>query len=446
MMNRNSLSALVLVASALAGCATVEPASVAPAVIAQASERSVLDLSASGSLETPQAAVALAMAHNRDIAGDLLETGIAAAELNSQSRPLNPVLEIVSLPGGDHGRVYDVDLRASVMGVIATPWRARQARAVYEAERSDAVLRLIDFSADVQRAWVSVVAAKQRQDLYARILQSAEAALVVAEELDTAGNRAPIALVREQNMLVNIQLEEGAARLAAEQARAELEQVLGMPVALEDLPDQLPAQAMPAAVSTENILEASLLLARSRAEVEAAARAAGLENWASLLDHAEIGLAAEREDREWARGWMAELSLPVFDQGQHRRAAARLRAEQALERHAALVTRIELAWSTASNVHNLASEQASRVEQDLLPASEAMLDQTLLHYNAMQVGVFDLLAAFQTRTRAGLSWVDAREAADLARISLDQLAAGGSPAAAGDAAISMASQSEAGGH
>lgn len=446
MLCNKPLAAFTMAAVLLGGCATLDPDQVASDVMDEAAQRTQLALNGSGSLDTAPAAVDLALVHNRSVRADLLQAGVSAAELNALSRPGNPIFEVVSLPGGDHGRVFDVDLRASVLGVAATPWRARAARAAYEAERSEALLRLVDFTADVERAWVEAVAARQRLDLYARILEAAEAAMTIADELDAAGNRPAIARVRERNMLINVQLEYATAQLQAEAARFALERLTGQGVRLEDLPGALPALVPAVLLGEDEVLDASLPLARSRAQVEAASREAGLENWASLLDHAEIGLAAEREDQEWARGWMAEISLPLFDQGQHRRAAARLRAEQALERHAALTADIVAALANARSVHALAVEQATRVDDDLLPASEALLEQTLLQYNAMQLGVFELLNVFETRTRAGLAWIDAHAAAHQADIAVRQLAAGGSPGAVSIMPVAAGPSADAGDH
>ncbi len=446
MMYGKTLVALSVAAALLGGCVSLAPEQAVSGVLDEAVERAELNQDGPASLVSPSTVINLALTHNRSVRADLLQAGISAAELNARSRPSNPIFEVVSLPGGDHGRVFDVDLRASVLGVAATPWRTREARANYEAQRSDALLRLIDFTAEVERAWVEAVAAKLRLDLYARIVDASEAAMTVAQELDAAGNRPPIALVRERNMQINVQLEQAAARLQAETARFTLERLVGRPVSLEDLPQTLPDLPLSNGLGPDAALQVSLPLARSRAQVEAASRSAGLENWASLLDHAELGLAAEREDRQWARGWMAEIALPIFDQGQHRRTVARLRAEQALERHAALTADITAAVGSASWVLDLAREQARDVDMILLPSSQEMLDQTMLHYNAMQLGVFDLLTAFEIRTRAGLAWVDAQVAAHRADIALRQLAAGGSPSEVSLMPVSAGASAEAGGH
>lgn len=428
MSRKISRAVLIFLPLVLAGCASISPMEAIEQSRDDALERHDLVLSEGADLSDARGAVSVGFHHNRNLAADLMEAGLAASRWQAASRPANPIVEFVTKPDEQHGRFYDIDLMASVMGIAATPWRARAARAEFEQAQSAAILRAVDYAAEVESFWVAAIAAKQRLDLQQRSLQAAEAALLVAAEIRAAGNTAEIELVRERAFVLQVRAAERSARLDLEAARFALAQSLGTDVELDDLPDRMPAlRDAPAPTDRADVISASLALDASRAEVEATARRAGLENWASLLDHVELGLVWEREDREWKRGWAAELSLPVFDQGQARRSQARLEAEQAVARHAARTEHIDAMLRNAQAVRALALEQWMAAENDGLPASAELLDQTLLHYNAMQVGVFELLQAFESRIEAGQAWVNAQEMAHRADIRLRQLRAGGSP-------------------
>jgi len=417
----------------VAGCATVPPGTVDGRVMDAVSSRA--DIPA---LERPmpegvldrEAAVHLALTSNRSLMADLSAAGLAAADWQTASRPLNPVFELVSLPAEGEPRLLDADLRVSLLGVLATPWRARNAAQAYEQAEMGAVLRSIDFIADVRRAWTAAVVARQRLDLEERIRLAAEAALVIAEEIDAAGNAPRIALEQQRVFASAARLNVLQAEQDVVQAMADLSSLLGQPVSADQLPAYLP-QADDAidAPDPQGLAQTSLALGMARLEVERAARSAGLENWESLLGHAEIGAVGEREGGEWHSGWMVELPLPLFDQGVGRRAAARIRAEAAADRYAGLQAELAIRIDEAVRTRAMSRQRFEEISTVTVPQSERLLDETLLNYNAMQVGPYALLTAFQSSLQAGQAYIDAQAAVEYAEIALMQMRAGGSPAA-----------------
>ena len=438
----------VFCAVVLAGCASIDPSRERALVLDEVSERTGY----AAETVTPPAgqplaedeAVAMAIANNRRLMAQLAEAGLARADWVTASRPTNPVIGVTSFPGNGTGRIWDVDLRASLLGIAATPWRAEAAHNRYEARQSETVLAVIDFIAETRRAWVDAVAARQRLDLQQRIRDAAAASLVVAEEMRSAGNSPLMDLERERVFAEQAELDFLAAEHTALQARLMLSRQLGVEITADSLPDRLEG-VDPAGfdIPDADAMTASLPLAAARARVEATAGEAGLENWATLLEHVELGGVWERDDREWSRGWTLEFALPVFDPGEARRTAGRLRAEQAIDHHAGLVHEIRTSIQAAEASADLAQARLARIEGEALPTSERLMDATMRQYNAMQVSVFDLMAAVQMRTRTGQSYVDALTDLHRARIALQQIRAGGSPhgvglSAAGGAAPMMA--------
>ncbi len=435
-MRFNALPALagLLLVSA---CTSVDPSAERAGVLSIVAERNgpIADpvLPRDGETVTEAVATSLALANNHRLLARLNEAGLARADLVMASRPVNPIVEIMTLPGDGHGRIWDVDLRASLLGIAATPWRAAAAQDRFDARQAETVLATLDFVADTRRAWVEAVAARQRLDLQRRIRDAAAASLVVAEEMRTAGNAPVLELERERIFAQQADLEFLEAEHAAVQARLALERQLGVTIAAGQLPARLEPDGAPLdALDLQHALSVSLPLAAARANVEAAAGEAGLENWASLLEHVELGGVFEREDGDWSRGWMLEFALPIFDAGSARRTAARLRAEQAIHHHAALAYEIRNALEAAEAMAALAQRRVTHIESDALPTSERLMDATMRQYNAMQVSVFELMATVQMRSRTGQAHVDALADWHRARIALDQIRAGGSPALVAD--------------
>ena len=406
-------------------------------------------LPAEGERLDRETAVAYALANNRGLAADLAEAGLARADWLQASRPENPLLGIVWQPHEGEPDFLDVDLMASVMGVVATPWRSAAARTRYDATRDRAVLRAIDFAAEIRLAWIDAVAAEQRAELQSVIAEAAEASRLVAEEIHDAGNTPRLDLVRETLFAEQARLEAQAAAVEADQARLTLLGLMGLPpeTAVE-LPDRLDAPNDESGqIDLDQAREASLPLAAAGAEAEAFAREAGLENWASLLEHTEVGFVAEREDGDWIEGASLETVVPVFDWGGPRRAAARIRASQAADRFAQTETDIRIAIRQAEQAHEAAMVTLDALQSRILPTSESMLAESLRHYNAMQIGVFELMAAFEMRTQAGQNLVDALAQAQKAEVRIQQIRAGGSPAVlSASAGNAMAAPSDEGGH
>ena len=84
--------------------------------------------------------------------------------------------------------------------------------------------------------------------------------------------------------------------------------------------------------------------------------------------------------------------MPLFDQGQARIGRAMADLRQAQQAYYALGVRIR---STVRLVHERvqgAQDRALYYRDIVLPLRERIVNEAQLHYNAMQIGVFDLLA------------------------------------------------------
>jgi cobalt-zinc-cadmium efflux system outer membrane protein len=412
----------------LAGCVSVDPV-IERAAIEERARPLDIPVDAPPSIEgaiSEEQAVALAIARNPRLAAGLADAGLARADWASAVMPPNLIAELTWFNPEGSGAILDADIRAPVAALIGWPQRRAAARARYDAAQARALQRLIDFAANTRLAWVEAVAARERANMYAQILQSAEAALLVAEEIDAQGNAPGLDLTRQRVNALAAQAAAEDAEQAALAARIRLETLLTAPV---ELPDRLPADMMEwPQVETARMAaqDASLPLAAARADAEAAAQAAGFAGIESLL-HGELGLALDIEDGETERGVSAHVDIPVNGLGHPRRAAARIRARQAADRYQALETEIAAEIELHLMEMERAAERTRLIREDWLPASTLALEQTLQQYNGMQIGVYALLDAFNAQVEAGRAYVDTLERYHRARIALTALMQGGSP-------------------
>ena len=76
-----------------------------------------------------------------------------------------------------------------------------------------------------------------------------------------------------------------------------------------------------------------------------------------------------------------------------------------------------------------ARDRAVYYERIMLPLRQQIVDETLLQYNAMQIGAFQLLMAKRDQIETGAEYIAALRDYWLARARLEQILAGGSPSA-----------------
>jgi outer membrane protein, heavy metal efflux system len=150
-----------------------------------------------------------------------------------------------------------------------------------------------------------------------------------------------------------------------------------------------------------------------------------------LIPESFLGVGAEREEGEWKVGPTLEIPIPLLNQGQGRlgRAAAELR--RAEQDYYALGVRVRTTARLVKERVQGAEDRALYSRDIVLPLRERIVRETQLQYNAMQVGVFDLLRAREQQIEAALAYVDTLLDYWLARTDLEQLMSGRIPSGGG---------------
>ena len=172
-------------------------------------------------------------------------------------------------------------------------------------------------------------------------------------------------------------------------------------------------------------------LAAAKQETLLLARSLNLTRSTALVDEAEVGVSTERDpDGERVTGPEISVPLPIFNLGHARVAAARHklreseRRYEALEQQATSDVRIAYASMTA------ARRRFEHQRDVVLPLRQRIVQQSQLHYNAMIVGVFELLEAKQREIDAGREYVAALTDYWTARAELERAVGGRLPVGA----------------
>ena len=418
---------------------------------AQAAEK-VREL-ASGEL-TADAATQIALLNNRSLQATYAELGVARADLVQAGLLENPIFDVgvlFPLAGGEPNLEMGVAL--GFLNIFYMPLRKRVANAQFEAAKLRVTGEVLDFAASVRAAFYRHQANEQGLELQQTIAQGLAAALDVAQRLRAAGNITALDLARERALAEESKLQLAMAEMAARQSREHLNDLMGFwgPQTAwridTRLPD-IPGEETPLEALERQALSKSLDLANARQEMIVAGERLGFRRAAALLPDTEVGGVAERNEAEWEAGPTLEFPLPLFDQGQARIGRGAVELRRAQQAYYALAVRTR---STARAVRDRvqgARSQALYYRDILLPLRARIVNESQLHYNAMQMGVFDLLRAQERQIQTAAAYIDAQLNYWLARTDLDQLLSGRLPRAGGNSVMPVRSTgaAEEGGH
>ncbi len=399
---------------------------------------------------TAETATRIALVNNRDLQATFAAVGIATADAVQAATPRNPVLDAamkIPLEGG--GVNLDFGLAFEFVDLLFLPARGRIAAAEADAVRLRVTGEVLTLAARTRTAFIEVQAADRIAALAAEAATVAQAEADAAQVLRDAGNITSARLAQAHERLAAARAAGSAAGNALTAARERLTVAMGVSedrwTAAGDLPG-LPAQEPSAADLERRALAASVDVAATRQDLVAVGERNGLTRRTAVLGEGEAGVAAERGGGDWEVGPSLAVPLPLFDLGGARTARARAQVQQAEDRHAASRVRVASAARQAAAALERARGDAALSTDTALPASREAAEQAVLHYNAMQTGVFDLLAARAAAIGAGQRHVAALAAYWTARARVDLLLQGGLPEAASTPSVTLAADAPRGNH
>ena len=342
---------------------------------------------------TVDRAVEIALAHNRELLASLEDLGVARADLIEASTVRNPVFDgEIRFPG----RPFEIGITQTLVDLFQLRNRRALGQAEFEAARLRVAGSVIGFAAEVRADWYTLQAAQQALAQQRTIAEAAQAAAELALRQHDAGNISDLNLENEQAIYEQAKLDLAGAELDEIQARERLLADLG---ALTTLPLTLPQQEMPSEEPSQEEVEAALEnrldMALVRAEIEAARRALPLAR-AGVWDETAIGAVHEHEaEGEDTTGPSLSLPIPVFDRGMAGRTRAAATLRQAEQRLHALTVSARSESRAARERLVEARARAEYLRDVVVPRRQRILQLTQLEYNAMLVGVFDLIRARQ---------------------------------------------------
>jgi outer membrane protein, heavy metal efflux system len=376
---------------------------------------------------TADAAVQIALLNNRSLQATYQDLGVAQADLVQAGLLQNPVL---SFERRFSGKAMEIDVAQNFIDLFFLPLRKRTAQSEFEAAKLRVAQAILDHAAEVRAAFYIMQASIQMAELRRSVLDAEEAASSAAKRLYDAGNITELAWRDEQTALAEAKVELAVAEAETTQARERLNSLMGLWgqatgwTASARLP-VLPHRELSGS-SLESVAVAQRLdLLAARQEILTRANSLGLTNAVRFLPDLELTSHVEREpDGRTTTGPSVRLTLPIFDQGQARSARDRAFLQQARERYFALAVEIRSQVRAAYSRLRAAQQKAEFYSGALLPLRALVLRQTQLQYNAMQVGVFELLTAKRRQIESARSGIEAQRDYWIARTDLERALGG----------------------
>ena len=373
------------------------------------------------------AAVAIALANSPRLAAAMDRLGVAGGDL-ATALGLGP-LDVTGALRFGKGHEYEVDAVQNVLGLVAMPRQRAAARAELVAVQADAAATALRLAARVKIAFADLMAAQQEVELRQTAFDAADAAATLRERMRAAGNTSELAVARDRDAREQARIDLARAEADVERARERVNALLGLTgdqtkwLAAGTLRD-LPADAPQLDDLEQAAVAASLDLQAGRARSEAAANRAGAAWLTAFLPEFGIGVSAMDRDGDVEVGPAVRIGIPLFDQ----RAGARARANAQLaeRQHELEATGVELrAQARSARIAALAAyEEARHLHDIVLPLRQQIVDETLLHYNAMDADPFQLITARRALADAGHQYLDALRRYWGALAEVDALRAG----------------------
>lgn len=389
---------------------------------------------------TAELAAKIAVLNNPRLQADFEKLGIARAAWVSALQVPNPTLGGALVYGIDESPEVDIDAAINLTGLLLLPSRSGIASARVEAAVQDVAGDVISIAFEAKRTFIDYQMARAELALRETITQSWAASSEMAKRLFAVGNVPELRSVNEKAFYEETRIQQATAEARVKATREAVNGVLGLwgkagarwTASSEPLP--VPgsyAEVRDAFVDVEaRAIERSLGIQAARLRYEAFARQANLTRLAGWVPevHAGVRVARQQEDGEparWGAGPLVELGVPLFyqSQGETAGALAEVRRQAKLIEDTAIRTRSN---ARAAFARILTSAQtAEHYRNVILPLRGQVVEQTQLQYNAMSVGVFELLQAKNLEIAAHLAYLDVVREFWNVQLELEQLLAGG---------------------
>jgi cobalt-zinc-cadmium efflux system outer membrane protein len=330
----------------------------------------------------------------------------------------------------EDSEILEFGLLQDFVQAALIPQRRSLAATKLEAVQLDVAGAVMDLAFQVRSAFYRYQARRRILEMLRDVLLAAEVSYEMAGRLHSAGNITALELSGRQALFELAKLDVTAAQIDLMEDREQLNTLMGLwgeaiewdtKPGLPDAPDNKDLPADPEKRAVENSID----LAIARLNIEAAEKDSKIRGMTSILPKLGLGVSTEKEaDGAWSVGPALSFPLPVFNQGGTERAVARAELRRRMNLYLSLAIKVKAATRGAVQRVKGHRQRVLYYKKVIMPLREEMTRQTQLHYNAMQIGVFQLLEAKKREINARRRYIMALRDFWVARAELDQILSG----------------------
>lgn len=395
---------------------------------------------------TVDAAVQVALLASPSLRAKLEELAISQADLVQAGLLKNPVFTFGSTAWeSEH---ISPNLFAAVeqdfLDILTMPMRKRVAATELEATKLEIGDHVLELSSEVRAAFYAAQAAEQVLLMRRLVSEAAETSAELARRQHDAGNMNDLALSTELSLAAQSTLDRRRADGEATVAREKLTRLMGLwgPRTGWKLGPRLPE--LPAEEASLEHLESAAIAQRldvgaARRNVEAMGYALTLARTTRWVGTVNVGVEAGRlrHNKRFSFGPSVALEIPLFDQRQAQ--IARLEAFKRQGENELQALAIDVRSDVRSSRARVVT--ARGVVEDygkvLVPLRESVVRYAQEQYDAMLLGVYQLIQAKQSEYDAYREYIEALRDYWIARSDLERAVGGrlGSPARATAATV-----------
>ena len=381
-------------------------------------------------------AVGIALMHNPSLQATFAEIGISQADLAQSGLIANPELSgFIRFATPGSGTNAEVSIVEDWLSIFLRPLRKRLGEAQLEQTKLLVADRVTQLVADVRIAYHTAQAREHLVKRLRLIVELNRIGAKFAQRQFEAGTIGELDLVNQAALLSQSKVELALTETAVRRDREALNRLLGLwgQDTAWSIPDEMPE--LPHGEPSLDGLEALAMnqrqdLRAARWGVDLVGRALAIKKKTRFFPIGiNVGVETERDlGGQRVTGPTLSMQLPIFDTGKAsiaRLEAERLRAMRRLDA-VAIDARSEVRESRDLMVAS--RELAEFYRSVLLPQRSRALELTLLHYNMMLKGNYDLLFAKQQQVEVEKAYVEARRDYWIARAQLERAVGGKLPA------------------
>lgn len=382
---------------------------------------------------TEDSAVQVALLNNKALQATYEDLGVAQADLIQAGLLRNPSFDLsVRFPETAVGMLNtNFELVQDFLDIFMLPLRKKLGAEQFEQAKLHLANEVFQTVEKVRQQYYALQALQQIVALRRTVLDASQVSAELSERQHKAGNIGDLELETERGVYQQAKLELAHDELQLEVERERLTRLLGVwgsqtewkiSAKLPDIPSEEDALEHLEALAISQRLD----VASARQETRVFEYALGLTRTSRFIGTVEVGIDRETGPESGLRvtGPTLHLELPIFDRRQVliRKLEAQLRQSEA--RLAALSVDARSEVRTA-RVTLLAERQVvEHYRKVLIPIRERTVAFAQQRYNAMLLGIFQLLQAKQAEIETYRQYIEAVRDYWSARVELERAVGG----------------------